>query len=66
MDLYMFNYNSNYMKCAEADDSEEFNELDQQGKVGLKCKVKENMWYFDYGWNAIFLLINSVALMVSF
>ena len=45
----MFNYNYNYMKCAEANDSEEFNELDQQGKVGLKCKVKENMWYFDYG-----------------
>lgn len=44
----MFNYN--YMKCAEANDSEEFDELDQQGKaVGLKCKVKENMWYFDYG-----------------
>ena len=43
----MFNYN--YMKCGEANDSEEYNELDQQGKVGLKCKVKENMWYFDYG-----------------
>ena len=52
MDPYMFNYN--YMKCAEANDSEEFNELDQQGKVGLKCKVKENMWYFDYGCNFSF------------
>ena len=49
----MINYN--YMKCAEANDSEEFNELDQQGKVGLKCKVKENMWYFAVSYTHLTL-----------